>query len=674
VEVEHDTHVSGSQVAYVQNIVATIRAAEPGPGVLLSAHYDSVANSPGAADDGAGVASLLEIARAITSGAAPRRSVVLLFTDGEEAGLCGATAFAARHSIKDVAALTVNIDARGSSGPGVMFETGPKSAALLGAYAASAPKPVATSLMPALYKLLANDTDFSVFKRAGQPGFNFALVDNLLSYHTGADVVSNLQLGSLQHLGASALAIARRFSEQPPDKLTDEERIYFNLGPWFTTYSAGWAMPLGALALALSVAAIVFGLRKRRMTARGLVLGVLAFPVVGAITAILSTLVWGALLLIHPQYRLLPYGETYNSPVYRVAMSAFALAVIVTIYNRLQRKTGWESLWAAALLWSGALALGLAAVAPGASYVFAWPALAGSIGLLVLTGMGWQFNSWNGLILLGASSVIAILLMLPVVRLLYMLFALGFLAPAVLILTFLCILLLPQWEAVRCWKPGAAPFAAAAACIVLLGAGALTSKTSKSAPLPSGLLYAASSETRKAMWLSPSRRLDEWNRGVLGTNPARQACATVLPGLPGECFVAPGDYASLLPPRMELLNDSKVGEFRTVRFRVWSQRRAAAMELAFERDAELVSVEVANQSLDIGSAQGEGGPVLRFLAPPTEGIELVCRLKKTTPLRIRLRDRSYGLEQLPGFLPRPLELIPGGTDSDSVFVSADLTL
>jgi len=61
------------------------------------AHHDSVQVSFGGNDDGSGVSTLLEIARALTSGAPPANDVVFLCTDAEQACLCGAESFVARN-------------------------------------------------------------------------------------------------------------------------------------------------------------------------------------------------------------------------------------------------------------------------------------------------------------------------------------------------------------------------------------------------------------------------------------------------------------------------------------------------------------------------------------------------------------------------------------------------
>jgi len=59
--------------------------------LLLMAHYDTVWDSPGAADDTIGLASILEITRALKEDEKPfQRDLIILFTDGEEIGLAGA--------------------------------------------------------------------------------------------------------------------------------------------------------------------------------------------------------------------------------------------------------------------------------------------------------------------------------------------------------------------------------------------------------------------------------------------------------------------------------------------------------------------------------------------------------------------------------------------------------
>jgi Zn-dependent M28 family amino/carboxypeptidase len=82
-----------------ENVVAEIKGREkPDEFVIVGAHLDSVQVGTGAQDDGAGVASVLEAARAIkASGVAPRRSIRFVLFGGEEEWELGSKAYAAQH-------------------------------------------------------------------------------------------------------------------------------------------------------------------------------------------------------------------------------------------------------------------------------------------------------------------------------------------------------------------------------------------------------------------------------------------------------------------------------------------------------------------------------------------------------------------------------------------------
>jgi Zn-dependent M28 family amino/carboxypeptidase len=83
-----------------ENIVVKIKgtnavdADRPEQVVLLGAHFDAVPHSPGADDDGTGTAALLELAR-VLKGREFKRSVRLVWFNGEEVGLIGSRKYAA---------------------------------------------------------------------------------------------------------------------------------------------------------------------------------------------------------------------------------------------------------------------------------------------------------------------------------------------------------------------------------------------------------------------------------------------------------------------------------------------------------------------------------------------------------------------------------------------------
>jgi hypothetical protein len=82
----------GTGVNVIGVLAGTTRALEH---VLVSAHYDSVGECPGADDNGSGVAGALETARVLAQ-AAFERTLVVAFWDEEEDGLIGSIAYATR--------------------------------------------------------------------------------------------------------------------------------------------------------------------------------------------------------------------------------------------------------------------------------------------------------------------------------------------------------------------------------------------------------------------------------------------------------------------------------------------------------------------------------------------------------------------------------------------------
>jgi Zn-dependent M28 family amino/carboxypeptidase len=60
----------------VHNIVARLQGTEQSKALLLVAHYDSVPTGPGASDDGAAVAAMLETLRALKASTPLRNDVI----------------------------------------------------------------------------------------------------------------------------------------------------------------------------------------------------------------------------------------------------------------------------------------------------------------------------------------------------------------------------------------------------------------------------------------------------------------------------------------------------------------------------------------------------------------------------------------------------------------------
>ena len=240
----------------VENIIGVLPGRDrSAPALALMAHYDSAPGSPGAADDAAGVAAGLEIMRILKAEGPPARDVVLLLTDGEEAGLLGATGFFQSHPLAGHIGFVINMESRGGGGMANMFETAAANGAVIDMFRKVSTSPVSSSLTVYLYNQLPNDTDFTVPRKAGIAGLNYAFIARQFDYHSPVSTPENLSQGSLQHLGDQVLATARAAAFAPalPGKAPD--KVYANtVGSYLLAYPplAGW----GVLALTLALVAL----------------------------------------------------------------------------------------------------------------------------------------------------------------------------------------------------------------------------------------------------------------------------------------------------------------------------------------------------------------------------------------------------------------------------------
>jgi hypothetical protein len=368
------------------NIVAMLkgRPAESDPkdrgAVLLAAHYDSVPAGPGASDDGVGVAAVLEIARILAITPPRRHRIVVLITDGEEAGLLGAALFVREHPQAKHVQAAINMDARGTSGPSLMFETGTANSRLMHLYASAVARPITNSLYYLVYKMLPNDTDFTVFKAAAYQGFNFAFIGNISRYHTPLDTWANASLDSIQHQGDNALgallALADSTDLQPPRS----ESVFFDvLSRTLLVWSTGFSLAaaLAALAVLLAQAALLYryGALTGQQTMWGIT-GALGNLVLGAVLgagAILLLRISGALPPIDVQPWL-----AYPLPM-SMAVAAMALASAGTIAAGLSRRAGFWGFWLGAALLLAVLSVIVAAKIPGASFALLLTALAAAL-------------------------------------------------------------------------------------------------------------------------------------------------------------------------------------------------------------------------------------------------------------------------------------------------------
>ena len=245
--------------------------------MALMAHYDSSTveededgvvrkipgNSYGASDDGYGVAAIVETLRAIKAeGRQPENSLKIVITDGEEVGLVGARNEMRHHRADyENVDLVLNLEARGTSGPALMFETSSNNSAVAAYFLSHVKQPVAGSLFPSLYARMPNTTDMAAFIPEGFTVLNIAAIGDAEHYHHPTDAPRYVDHSTLQHYGDQVLDLAQAwaFDGQAPTLTADGDLHFFQLWRGLTVrYPAAVGTGLGCLAViaALGVVAV----------------------------------------------------------------------------------------------------------------------------------------------------------------------------------------------------------------------------------------------------------------------------------------------------------------------------------------------------------------------------------------------------------------------------------
>ena len=201
------------------NIVAEIPGTDPvlkDEVVLLGAHFDSVAASPGATDNATGSAAMMEAMRILKAiGAKPRRTIRIALWGAEEQGLLGSRAYAREH-FGDPASMQLK-PAHGKISAYFNSDNGTGKIRGVWLQGNLAVRPIFQSWIEPLKDLGVEalgprsvaSTDHSSFDALGIPAFQF-MVDRLeynsRTHHSNMDTVDRVQRDDMvQH--ATVIAV-----------------------------------------------------------------------------------------------------------------------------------------------------------------------------------------------------------------------------------------------------------------------------------------------------------------------------------------------------------------------------------------------------------------------------------------------------------------------------------
>lgn len=210
------------------NVVGVVRGSDPAvrdSAVLIDAHYDhlgigravngdSIYN--GADDDASGVVAVLEIARVLTAGPRPRRTVIFATTTGEEVGLLG-TRWYLRHPIVPVAQMSANLEIEMigrpdslAGGPGRAWLTGFERSTM-GEIFARAGLPIVADKR--LDQQFFERSDNIAFARLGVPAHTLSSYNMHTDYHEPSDDISHVDIPHMTAVIRAGAAAARLLAD-----------------------------------------------------------------------------------------------------------------------------------------------------------------------------------------------------------------------------------------------------------------------------------------------------------------------------------------------------------------------------------------------------------------------------------------------------------------------------
>jgi len=609
----------------VHNILGHLPGAARDDAVLLTAHYDSVAAGPGAGDDGAGVAAVLEAARALKAGTPPERDVWFLLDDGEEAGLLGAYAFAQEPEFADIG-WVVNLEARGDVGASSLIETQAGNAGVVAAIGRALPRPSGSSLDYEIYKTLPNDTDFTVYRMHGRGGANFALARGAARYHTPLDDLAHLSAASVQHHGDNAVALVREFASTPAAQLhADGDAVFVHP---FAAFQLAWPVAWNPWLLGIGLIGwLALAWRQQRRGALR-VRGLLAASLL--LVAGWLSLLFVAWLLARGLAALgaMPAAWTAQGGALSACFALAGAGLAACLARPVQRRWGSAALGLATMVPFAALAAAAVAWMPGAAF-------AGLLPLLVLVATGHLVPA-RAVWWCGAAACVAVVLWMPYVAGAYDAIGREGLGATALLAGVAVLPLLPV----------VALLGRGATLVVALSlAGALAFGVlacvrpafDAATPRPLNLLLAGEAGQPSRILASPSAAAPVEFLDAHGFDTVMEQ---VLPF--SRRRYHPGATGPVLPaPGAEILDDVVAGDTRQLRLRLLPAHPGDELTLHLPGSVAKASVRVNGQPL--AQSRWPWGNAVGSIATPASGVVVAFELPAGDPVEAYLVGERRGL-------------------------------
>jgi hypothetical protein len=670
--VARNTPFGPDKWAVVNNLVAKIPGTDPAGGaVLMVAHYDSVPSGPGAGDNAASVAAILETMRALKAGPALRNDLIILFTDGEELGRLGAAGFVEKYPALGNIKVVLNFAMGGDEGASMMYQPSTQDWWLIDRLAAAGPYPRRTSIAPLLSPGAPRETDLDIFLDAGIDGMTFGALRGITRYHTELDNADLLDQRSLQQQGMRALSMAQQFGAIDLNDLPAAGAASLVRDrPWL-------AIPLAVVVPILALGLIWIGIREGQFSIRGTAAGFVVYAVALVISVIEARFVW-YLTTALAGWRMLPVGATYGGFYDSIGAIALVFGTLWAAYELIS-SISLPDLSAGALVAWTVLAIGMSIAKPGGSHPFLWPLLLATLALI----FGADTTAARMPI---RRAILALIALVPAIVALapsfaastsgtMLLFVYAGLASGLLFGWFI-----PYIGFLTGGRRLIVPGALGALALAMFVSGSVASRFDASRPHPDSIFYFLDADVGRARWISLDSRPDYytaqffqhhvrggWMSRLSGLTTSDTPAGTVA-GIAryrdfaflnrGRTTEGDAPLIDAPAPELKVLDDSTTaGGTRTVKMHIASARGASIMWMTVP-----VGITVLRSSIDgkmPGDSVSSGWTGWYWHIPPA-GFDLELRLTTPAPFVVTLVDQSAGLPETPDFAikPRPADTMP----------------
>ncbi len=691
------------RAATLGNIIARIPGTGDGQAILFMGHYDTVEDAYGASDNGAAIAAMLELLRLLDYHPPLKNDLIFLFPDGEEVGLLGAKAFIKEHSWAEDADVVINLEARGTKGQSIMFETGYNNLELIKEFAKAVPYPATNSLSYEIYNMLPNVTDFTPFKQSGYQGLNFAYIENAFDYHTKGDNIENTDLASIQHHGSYISSLAMHLGNKSFDISAKQNAVFFNtFGYGLAYYPYNWVIPIAIITLLAFSAIIIAGFKNRFLSLKQFLYGSIGFAVflfiiyigINYIYNIISNYYTGSdfrLLQYNQQklmlgftgisiafslvyFRLLTEGIKlwHLATLFVIIISLMILSsqaslfniilfiIVTTLIYFIFRKpvSVWNLTTGSFLLWTVVMLIVSFSV-PGGSYLFKWPLLFSFIPVGIIFFMK-QKKYYT--ILLNSSLLfifaIPVLSWYPVITHLFSV-SMGLYAAGItmIIIGLMMGLLIPHINIITRQKPWLVPALAFVLGLIFILSGSINLEYDERHRKKNNITYATNGLTGKTFWVTGDEKTDQYTEQFLTSSPDTKTLTDFFPiknsfrpigvsfPVTGDSYLYNQTTQPPLPvPTAKQVSDSIVDGKRVLTLHINSKRNAAKMTTFIKAGRSDVSIRINDLNKHKLRSPGKTNwHILRYFAMPENGIKLTIYADPKEEIKLNITDQDYGM-------------------------------